>query len=97
MGAVGTSRRMCRQNCRLHRVTTIRITDETHRRIAQLAKQTGHPMTDVVARAVDALERQLFFADVNQRYEELRADSDAWAEIEAERAVEGGALPDASS
>ena len=53
-------------------------------------------MTDVVARAVDALERQLFFADVNSRYGELRDDPDVWAEIEAERAVESGALPDAS-
>ena len=77
-------------------MTTIRVTDETHRRIAQLARETGHPMTDVVARAVDALERQLFFADVNSRYGELRDDPDAWAEIEAERAVESGALPDAS-
>jgi predicted transcriptional regulator len=77
-------------------MTTIRVTDETHRRIAHLAKQTGHPMTDVVARAVDALERQLFFADVNQRYQELREDPKAWAEIEAERAIEGGALRDAS-
>jgi predicted transcriptional regulator len=77
-------------------VTTIRVTDETHRRITRLARETGHPMTDVVTRAVDALERQVFFADVNARYEALRADEDAWAEIEAERTVEGGALPDAS-
>jgi predicted transcriptional regulator len=77
-------------------MTTIRVTDETHRRIAQLARQSGHPMTDVVTRAVDALERHLFFAEVNQRYQELREDPQAWAEIEAERAIESGALRDAS-
>jgi len=53
-------------------------------------------MTDVVTRAVDALERQLFFADVNARYAQLRDDPAAWAEIETERALESGALPDAS-
>jgi predicted transcriptional regulator len=77
-------------------VTTIRVTDETHRRIAQLSRETGSPMTDVVTQAIDALERKLFFADVNRRYEELRADPEAWAAIAAERAAEGGALRDAS-
>ncbi len=77
-------------------MTTIRVTDETHRRIAQLAERTGDPMTEVVSRAVDALERQVFFADVNERYEQLRADPEAWAEVEHERAIEGAALRDAS-
>ena len=53
-------------------------------------------MARYVRRAIDALERQLFFAGVNRRYEELRADTDAWAEIENERAVEASALRDAS-
>ncbi len=77
-------------------MTTIRVTDETHRRIAHLAARTGDPMTEVVSRAVDVLERLVFFSDVNERYEELRADPDAWDEIEHERAIEGGALRDAS-
>ena len=69
-------------------MTTIRVTDETHRRIAQLARETGPTMTDVVTGAVDALERQLFFADVNVRYEQLRDDPGRLAEIETERALE---------
>lgn len=77
-------------------MTTIRVTDETHRRIAELAQRTGDPMTEVVSRAVDALERQVFFSEVNERYEKLRADPEAWNEIEHERAIEGAALRDAS-
>ncbi len=77
-------------------MTTIRVSDETHRRLAALAGRIGDPMTEVVGRAVDALERLLFFDEVNHRFEELRADTDAWAEIEDERAVEGSALRDAS-
>ena len=48
-------------------MTTIRVTDETHRRIADLAHRTGNPMTEVVSRAVDALERQVYFGEVNRR------------------------------
>jgi predicted transcriptional regulator len=77
-------------------MTTIRVSDDTHRRLAVLAERLGDPMTEVVRRAVDALERQLFFAEMNHRFEELRGDAGAWAEIEDERAVEGSVLRDAS-
>jgi hypothetical protein len=48
----------------------------------------------VVDEALDALERQRFFAALNQRYGELRDDDDAWGQIEAERAAEAGVLAD---
>lgn len=53
-------------------------------------------MTKVVDDAVDALERRVFFDRYNQRYGELRDDSDQWAEIEAERGIEEGAAGDTS-
>jgi len=74
--------------------TTIRVSEATRTKIALLAAAMGRPMTDVVSDAVDALERKLFFADVNARYAELRADPQAWAELEAERAAEESALRD---
>ena len=43
-------------------------------------------MTKVLDEAVEALERKVFFAKVNQRFAELRADPEAWKAIEAERA-----------
>ena len=53
-------------------------------------------MTAVVDDALDALERRVFFESLNNRYTELREDDAVWREIEAERAVEEGTLPDSS-
>lgn len=76
--------------------TTIRVARSTKERIAALARATGRPMTDVLADAVEALERRLFFETFNRRYEELRGDPEAWATIEAERNDEARAVSDAS-
>lgn len=78
----------------MHVSTTIRVSDETRRRLAELAKTTRRPMTEVVDDAVDALERRVFFEEVNARYAELRADPVTWAEILAERAEWEGTLED---
>jgi hypothetical protein len=77
--------------------TTIRVTEHTRDRLAALARSTGRPMTDVVDDAVDALERRVFFDRLSTRFSELRADSSAWAEVEAERAIEAGAAGDRSA
>jgi len=76
--------------------TTIRISEETRDRLAVLAGSTGQPMTRVLDQAVDALERRLFFEQLNRRFGELRRDPPAWAEVEAERRLEGMAGEDAS-
>lgn len=77
--------------------TTIRVSEQTRDRFAQLADATGRSMTQLVDEAADALERRVFFERFSARYEELRDDPAAWGEIEVERAVEGGALRDSSS
>ena len=77
--------------------TTIRVTTPTHDRFVRLAQATGRPMTQLLDEAADALERKLFFEQLNDRYEELRGEPDAWAEVEAERQVESGAVSDHSS
>ncbi|HDH26005.1 MAG TPA: hypothetical protein ENH00_07425 [Actinobacteria bacterium] len=76
--------------------TTIRVSEKTRDRFARLADTTGRPMTQLLDEAVDALERRLFFDRLSERFEELRRDEAAWAEIEAERALEQGALRDRS-
>ena len=77
--------------------TTIRVSEQTRRRFARLADATGRPMTKLLDEAVDALERRVFFDELSARYDELRADPDAWASIEVERAVESHALRDRSA
>ena len=76
--------------------TTIRVTTPTHDRFARLAQATGRPMTQLLDEAADALERKLFFEQLNERYDELRGEPDAWAEVEAERQVESGTVGDRS-
>ena len=76
--------------------TTIRVSTRTRDRFAKLANATGRPMTQLLDEAADALERRLFFDQLSSRYEALRADPQAWGEIEAERAVEAKALADSS-
>jgi hypothetical protein len=77
--------------------TTIRVTEQTRDRFAKLAVATGRPMRQLVDEAADALERRVFFDQLSARYEALRADAGAWGEIEAERAIESGALRDRSA
>jgi predicted transcriptional regulator len=74
--------------------TTIRVSEETRDRFAELAKATGRPMTELLDEAADALERRLFFDQLATRYAELRQDTRAWAEIEHERDQESPSLAD---
>jgi hypothetical protein len=54
-------------------------------------------MSRLIEEAADALERRVFFDQLSAGYEALRSDRRVWDEVEAERAVEGGALRDSSS
>ncbi|MFQ5524353.1 MAG: ribbon-helix-helix protein, CopG family [Acidimicrobiia bacterium] len=76
--------------------TTIRVSEETRDRLASLANATGRPMTRILEDAVEALERRIFFETLNRRYQQLRDDPEAWAEIEQERRAEEGAVGDSS-
>ena len=77
--------------------TTIRVSERTRDRLAELAKATGRPMTELLDEAADALERRVFFDRLNAGYAELRDKPDAWKEIEAERAAESRVLHDPSA
>ena len=77
--------------------TTIRVSEHTRDRFAKLADATGRPMTQLVDEAADALERRVFFDQLSARYEALRADPQAWGQIQAERALETGAVGDRST
>ena len=76
--------------------TTIRVSENTRDRFARLADSTGRPMTQLLDEAADALERRLFFDQMTDGFGALRNDEAAWAEIEAERALEDRAASDGS-
>lgn len=77
--------------------TTIRVSERTRDRLARLAALTGRPMTRLLDEAADALERRLFFDQLEARFDVLREDPVAWAEIEAERAAESTTVRDRST
>ena len=77
--------------------TTIRVTEQARDRFAQLAKATGRPMIELLDEAADALERRVFFDQLDAGYAALRRDPAAWAEIEAERAMESRSFDDRSA
>jgi hypothetical protein len=66
---------------------TVRIPRETHAKLRELARQTGHSMTDVLADAIDAYYRCQFLKGVNRDFARLRADATAWREELEERAA----------
>ncbi|MCL4445899.1 MAG: hypothetical protein M1134_03345 [Actinobacteria bacterium] len=76
---------------------TIRVSEKTRSRFAELAKATRRSMTELLDEAADALERRLFFDLFAARYAELRHDANQWKEIEAERTEESGSLSDRSA
>jgi predicted transcriptional regulator len=74
--------------------TTVRVSEETRRRAAALAKATGRQLQQVIEDAVTAYERDLFWQQLTEGYEALAEDAPAWAEVQCERAAESGALAD---
>jgi predicted transcriptional regulator len=76
--------------------TTIRVSEATRRRVAEIAAATGRQMQAVVDDAVAAYERTVFWDAFETGYENLARDPEQWAGVAAERAVEDGALRDTS-
>ena len=73
---------------------TVGISEASHRILQELAERTGQSMTEVLDRALDAYRRKVFFEQLNAGYAALRADPEAWAELEAERKLWDATLMD---
>lgn len=74
--------------------TTLRVSEETRRQVAELAAATGRQMQVIVEEAVAAYARALFWAEFERGYELLADDPTQWAGVRAERAGESTALHD---
>jgi predicted transcriptional regulator len=74
--------------------TTIRVSEATRQRVADLAAATGRQMQTVVDDAVAAYERTVFWDAFESGYDGLTRDPDQWASVAAERAAEEQALGD---
>ena len=73
---------------------TVPISETAHRILKDLAEQTGQTMMDVLDKALDEYRRKVFFEQMNAGYAALRADAEAWDEVEAERKLWDATLMD---
>lgn len=74
--------------------TTIRVTEATRRRAADIAARTGRQMQAVVDDALVTYERTLFWESFEDGFDRLAADPDAWESVQDERRGEQHALRD---
>ncbi|HZC72695.1 MAG TPA: hypothetical protein VE442_18500 [Jatrophihabitans sp.] len=74
--------------------TTVRVSDETHARLAALSAATGKRMQTIVEAAVAAYERDQFWAAFDAGYDALASDSEQWAGLLAERESESRSMTD---
>jgi predicted kinase len=74
--------------------TTVRVSEETRRALRELAHDCNQSMQEVLAQAVEAYRRQRLLALTNEAYARLRAEPDAWRELEDERASWNETLSD---
>lgn len=74
--------------------STVCLSERARQTLREMAEQTGQPMQDILEKALEDYRRKLFLDAVNAGYAALRADPQAWAEIEAERQSMAGSLMD---
>jgi len=73
---------------------TISIGAKAHETLRRLSDEANEPMADVLARAIEDYRRNLFLDRANAAYLALRADPEAWAAEQEERAAWDATLLD---
>ncbi|MGQ9555392.1 MAG: toxin-antitoxin system protein [Anaerolineae bacterium] len=74
--------------------TTVRIKEESHAMLAELARELNEPMQAVLAKAIESYRRQRIIALSNAAYTALRENRQAWREEEKERRAWESTLAD---
>lgn len=72
----------------------MRVREDTHRALHEIAGEEGASLQDVLARAVDAYRKARFFQQMNAAYDRLRAAPEAWAQELEEREAWDATLMD---
>lgn len=74
--------------------TTVRISEQTHHRLRELAAQSGEPMLAVLDKAVEQYRRQKFLEECDTAYAALQQDPEAWKDYQDELKSFEGTLMD---
>ncbi len=69
----------------MHMAVTLRVTEETHQRLKEMAGERGVPMTQLMEEIVWQFRKQEIIRQGNEDYARLREDPKAWAELLEER------------
>ena len=67
--------------------TTVRISEQSHHRLKELAAQSGEPMQAVLDKALEQYRRQRFLEQCTVAYAALQQDTQAWADYQEELAA----------
>jgi len=73
---------------------TVRVSARTHRELRDLSRDSGEPITLILARAVERYRRQRVLDEANAAYAEYLSDPVARAEFQAELEELDGTLLD---
>ncbi len=73
---------------------TIRVGRATHELLRSLAEGSNTTITAVVDRAARDLQRKQFWVDFNAKATALKADPEAWANLQQENAAWEGTIAD---
>ena len=74
--------------------TTVRVSDETHVRLAALSAATGRRMQAIIDDAIAAYDANQFWQAFTDGYDEIADDPQRRAEAQDEREREAPALTD---
>lgn len=72
----------------------VKLKTDTYQRVKRLAEEQRATMQEVVARGIDALERQEFARTFEEDFEALRDRPEAWREEQQERGAWESTLND---
>jgi predicted transcriptional regulator len=68
-------------------MSTVRISEASHRALRDLAERERISLQTVVERAIEHYRRRRFLETANKRYAVLRSDPEAWAQEASERGI----------
>ena len=65
--------------------TTVRLNVDSWETLRRIAKESGRPLQEILAEAIEQYRRKVFLEQANTEYAALRAQPEGWAEELAER------------
>lgn len=74
--------------------TMVRISEQSHRHLREMAAQSGEPMQAIMDAALEQHRRQRFWEECNAAYAALQQDPEAWEDYQKEYKSFEGTLMD---